>query len=470
MAEQDRTRWTRLVPSFAAASLMGALGGCTQHRAVDEFTSLRIELAGRPEEIAARGRVWTVDERSAIAVELADLLSRCDRQELVKFRPRYRVVAHRRDGTDVTFLVLHELVKVEGVAFRCERDVERLVERLWVEAGAGGATYERPSGTSPTPPAAATASGAGWPAGDAPRDLGCDVGAPTRTVDECYKWALAIVEHGEDAWTREAKRILDTMCRGGSARACKEAADFVQRGVGGPRDADAEQRYHEMACRLGIAEECAEDARARAKAERQRLLSGCRRAIPQSCRLFPTPRLAAEVAMFVGAYWSQRQESREQAAERISRYLRKLVARDELAAWFLTARKKSAARVPLGLDPPEVASRLRVNRRDVGGDVITELGFSLAVWNGAEASLHVTIGAFSPYVSNSVVLAFEAAAARDPADCRPLLEAAIDAFDPEHAVVTSHELLTRTKAKEAWEVGWLTYGRGGRVVEHAIQG
>jgi hypothetical protein len=34
-----------------------------------------------------------------------------------------------------------------------------------------------------------------------------------------------------------------------------------------------------------------------------------------------------------------------------------------------------------------VASSLTVNRRDVGGDVISELGFSLAVWNGAEASL-----------------------------------------------------------------------------------
>ncbi len=172
--------------------------------------------------------------------------------------------------------------------------------------------------------------------------------------------------------------------------------------------------------------------------------------------------------MFVGAYWSQRQESLEQAAERISRYLRRLVTRDEFATWFLTARKKSAALVPVGLDPHEVASRLRVNRRDVGGDVITELGFSLAIWNGANASLRVTIGAFSPYVSNSAVLAFDASAARNPSDCRPLLEAAIDAFDPEHAVVTSHELLKRTKAKEVWEVGWLTYGRGGQVVEHLI--
>ena len=116
-----------------------------------------------------------------------------------------------------------------------------------------------------------------------------------------------------------------------------------------------------------------------------------------------------------------------------------------------------------------MASKLKVNRRDVGGDVISELGFSLAVWNGAEASLDITIGAFSPYILNSAVLSFrDAAATRSPIDCRPLMDAAIDAFDPEQAVVTSNELLMRTNAKEPWDAGWLTYSRGGEVVEHAI--
>jgi hypothetical protein len=145
-------------------------------------------------------------------------------------------------------------------------------------------------------------------------------------------------------------------------------------------------------------------------------------------------------------------------------------ARDALlATWFLKARKKSAAVVPLHPAPREIASKLRVQRRDVGGDVMSELGFGFEVWSGGNVSLDITIGAFNQFVLNSAVLSF-----RDPSETRSLGEmrsfmaAAIDAFDPEHAVVTSTELLTRRKAQKPWQVGWLTYDRGGEVMEHRV--
>ena len=184
--------------------------------------------------------------------------------------------------------------------------------------------------------------------------------------------------------------------------------------------------------------------------------------------------MPSEMAMFVGAYWPQRQESREQAAERIARCLNLLSSRDPaLATWFMKSRKKPAAAVPLHPGPQAVASHLKVNRRDVGRDVMAELGFSLAAWNGSDVSLDVTIGAVSPFVLNSAVLSFRGASPtsrRAPGDWRDLIDAAIDAFDPEHAVVTSTDLLTRKKAPKPWHVGWLTYDLGGEVMEHLVMG
>ncbi len=49
---------------------------------------------------------------------------------MVKFKARYRVLASNPDGTHVTFLVLGNYVKVDGKAFECSGDVQKLVERV----------------------------------------------------------------------------------------------------------------------------------------------------------------------------------------------------------------------------------------------------------------------------------------------------------------------------------------------------
>ena len=174
--------------------------------------------------------------------------------------------------------------------------------------------------------------------------------------------------------------------------------------------------------------------------------------------------------MFMGAYWSERKESREQAAERLARFLEAVSREDPaMTTWYKKARSKAAANTPVGTDPASIASNFRVNRRDVDNEVIPDLGFSFSAWNGESIGLSAAIGAFSPYVLNSVVLSCApGSATKSPSQWRRILEAAVAAFQPEHAVVTSHELLTRVGADHPWEAGWLTYQPNRGVQEHDV--
>ena len=174
--------------------------------------------------------------------------------------------------------------------------------------------------------------------------------------------------------------------------------------------------------------------------------------------------------MFVGAYWSQRRESRENAANRISRFLQRVSCSEpEMARWFLKGRTRAAAVVPLGLSPAEIAPKLRVNRRDVGGSVINELGFGCRIWNGIDTSFAATIGAFSAAVSNSAVLSLsKPLQARKREYWRDLLDAFIEEFDPDHAVVTDFDVLRSANAQEPWQAGLFTFERGGAPMVHQI--
>jgi len=176
--------------------------------------------------------------------------------------------------------------------------------------------------------------------------------------------------------------------------------------------------------------------------------------------------------MIVGAYWAQRQESREQAAERMARFLSSLATQHELfSKWFMPGRSRAAAlRAQVSLDPVTIASKLRVNRRDLDHKPIPELGFKLGIWNGKSASFSATVGAYSPYTSNRTVLSFsETPNELKENDWKNLLEAMIQSFDPDHAVVTSHEYLERVGAPKTTDAGWFTYERGGEIRQHPFE-
>ena len=175
--------------------------------------------------------------------------------------------------------------------------------------------------------------------------------------------------------------------------------------------------------------------------------------------------------MIMGAYWVARSESREQAAIRLSRFLGCLAAdvrEPALGQWFLKGSTKASARTLLPPDPLSIAEALRTNRRDVNGGVIPELGYRLSVWNGGALSFDATIGSSSRYMSNAAVLSFvDGALLLTAEQWRVLLQAAVSAFAPEHAVVASHKQLQKSNDPNPWARGWFTYDRRDGVRQHA---
>ena len=174
--------------------------------------------------------------------------------------------------------------------------------------------------------------------------------------------------------------------------------------------------------------------------------------------------------MFIGAYWGPRRESRERVAERIAEFLQSLPnASGSLATWYTKGQSRASAKALIVATPDKIASRLKTNRREDNDEIMSELGFSIGAWNGGHASLHATIGAFTPYIGNSVVLSYdESSLDLSRSECRDVLESAVRAFDPDKAVATSSEYVTRMGCGQPWEAGMLTYTRGGKIEEHSI--
>jgi hypothetical protein len=172
--------------------------------------------------------------------------------------------------------------------------------------------------------------------------------------------------------------------------------------------------------------------------------------------------------MFCGAYWSQRSESREQAAARIVALLRTLeVQHGAFAVWCLTKRRRDDPARRLEVNEAEVARHLETNRRDVGGDVMSDLGFRLALWNESGASLSITIGATNERVKNAVALSYGDAESISSGVWKGILRALVDTMAPEHAGVATERSLSQNRRAFAWQVGWITYERGGEIVERS---
>jgi hypothetical protein len=162
------------------------------------------------------------------------------------------------------------------------------------------------------------------------------------------------------------------------------------------------------------------------------------------------------MAYFVGAYWGQREESRQACADRMSVFLHALAKQDAaLSNWFKKTASRKAPLVALPHDTDGLGTHLRTNQRDIGGEAIAELGFNFSAWTGREVamppSLAATCGAYSPVVRNSVVVSFDPAAQPTPDLLQGILRAAVTAFDPEDAVVSSTERLSAHASLPAWK-------------------
>ncbi len=174
---------------------------------------------------------------------------------------------------------------------------------------------------------------------------------------------------------------------------------------------------------------------------------------------------------YLGVYWGSRRESSLHCGERLAACLATLGEIDEaLGSWFRRAATKAAARTPVDLNAGSLGrllARSGVNRRDVDGEIIEELGFSFGLWNRARpvVGMSGTVGAYPsfPGVLNSVVLDFphpEAESLRlyEPRVAEAIFDGVIAAWEPDWATWTSPALrdAQRVVPREP-VVGWMSY-------------
>lgn len=173
---------------------------------------------------------------------------------------------------------------------------------------------------------------------------------------------------------------------------------------------------------------------------------------------------------YVGAYWGERGESVDRCARHAAACLESLAAVSPL----LRSWKPKGGRGSRPMDSPIDVSRLEhelslgVNRRDIGGEPISELGWSWSAWNGvssAAVGLSITCGVStsSGGVLNSIVLdlpdpfSSRGAELYIPTVCLRVLSAVVDAWSPYFGVVTSHDLRSGRNVKTSPTAGWMTY-------------
>lgn len=173
---------------------------------------------------------------------------------------------------------------------------------------------------------------------------------------------------------------------------------------------------------------------------------------------------------YLGAYWGDRRESLSECADRLAQCLTALGEIDDLLQnWYLRGKSRTSATMPVGLDPEVLGGLLAkgVNRRDVGGEVLDDLGFSIDLWNRARPAIAMggTVGAHA--VASGVVNSFtielptpngEAERLFEPGAAQRILESIVDAWEPAWATWTSARLrnLQYTTAPTP-VLGWMTY-------------
>jgi hypothetical protein len=184
---------------------------------------------------------------------------------------------------------------------------------------------------------------------------------------------------------------------------------------------------------------------------------------------------------YIGAYWGSRRESARECGERLARCISALGSVDPvLGSWFRRGASKAAAKTPVGLDAAELGERLAQgrNRRDFGGEVIEELGFSVGLWNRARPAvgLSATVGAYTstPGVLNSFVLELPepddvSARIYQPEAAAAIFAAVVESWAPAWATWTTHSLRNAQNPSPGEPVvGWLTYLGEGRVSDVAL--
>ncbi|MGQ5652492.1 Imm52 family immunity protein [Streptomyces sp. EKR5.2] len=179
---------------------------------------------------------------------------------------------------------------------------------------------------------------------------------------------------------------------------------------------------------------------------------------------------------YVGAYWGPRAESAKECSQRLALCLSQLgEAHPALATWFRKDKSKSAASgnpVTTSADALETMLVGGRNRMDIDGQVISELGFRVSLWNKnpVAVSFSTTCGA-SPATSsvkNYFTLELPepvgaAAELYDSGIAKSVFCSVVEAWDPQWATFASYSMRAAQEGNPGCPVGgWMTYVSGAR--------
>lgn len=172
---------------------------------------------------------------------------------------------------------------------------------------------------------------------------------------------------------------------------------------------------------------------------------------------------------YIAGYWPARREEVDSCADRLVRFLDCLTdVSPLLGQWFEPgADSGSTTRPPIELTLNTLRAFLSAgrNRRDTDSSVISELGFSVSLWNGIEtdAGLRVGCGRYGSTLGNAVVLNLPppegvGAELYSPSAALDIMRALVACWEPQWATMTSHMLRRAQSAKTGdIVVGWMTY-------------
>ncbi len=176
--------------------------------------------------------------------------------------------------------------------------------------------------------------------------------------------------------------------------------------------------------------------------------------------------------MYLGGYWNDRYDTLDDCVRRLDRFLSELRQFPAFDRWYSLGSSRAAASQAIGTDADSLRGLLLkgVNRRDLDGRALPELGYQFGAWSHGpvDLSLIVQCGG-SPRtpagITNSVVISIpDLETENSPGVPWDALEDAmrtvIQCWDPEWATCTTQAVARSQLALEPPVFGWLTYLRG----------
>lgn len=145
----------------------------------------------------------------------------------------------------------------------------------------------------------------------------------------------------------------------------------------------------------------------------------------------------------VGVYWSARSDDLSGCTKKALDHFRLLAQFRGLDRWFRKAARKPKAPSEVDVTSAEMLTGLwKVNRRDTDRTVITELGWSLSLWNGDLNGLSASTGlhcsSTSKWVGNSALVEVDrdSAIGIEDAAAIELLKKLVELWDADTGIVS----------------------------------